>query len=80
MAKFNIINTTKTENRSGHAAYRMSKKEQFMSVVVTTMFGEEKYHGSTDDEIVRLATELCEKSKSAGIVSQTTASMILFLK
>ena len=61
MAKFNITNTIKTENRSGHAAYSMSKKEQLMTAVVTTMFGEEKYYGSTDDEIVRLATELCGK-------------------
>lgn len=61
MAKFNTTNTIKTENRSGHAAYRMSKKEQLMTAVVTTMFGEEKYYGSTDNEIVRLATELCEK-------------------
>lgn len=61
MAKFNKTNTIKTENCSGHAAYSMSKKEQLMTAVVTTMFGEEKYYGSTDNEIVRLATELCEK-------------------
>lgn len=61
MAKFNTTNTIKTENRSRHAAYSMSKKEQLMTAVVTTMFGEEKYYGSTDDEIVRLATELCKK-------------------
>ena len=42
MAKFNTTNTIKTENRSGHAAYRMSKKEQLMTAVVNTMFGEEK--------------------------------------
>ena len=61
MAKFNTTNTIKTENRSGHAAYRMSNKEQLMTAVVTTMFGEEKYYGSTDNEIVQLATELCKK-------------------
>ncbi len=61
MAKFNTTNTIKTENRSGHAAYRMSKKEQLMTAVVTTMFGEEKYYGSTDNEIIQLATELCKK-------------------
>ena len=32
-----------------------------MTAVVTTMFCEEKYYGSTDNEIVRLATDLCEK-------------------
>jgi hypothetical protein len=61
MAKFNTTNTIKTENRSHHEAYCMSKKEQLMSAVVNTMFGEEKYYGSTDNEIVQLATELCKK-------------------
>lgn len=61
MAKFNTTNTIKTENRSGHAAYRMNNKEQLMTAVVTTMFGEEKYYESTDNEIVQLATELCKK-------------------
>ena len=58
MAKFNTANTIKTENHSGYAAYSMSKKEQLMTAVVTTMFGEEKYYGSKDNEIVRLATDL----------------------
>lgn len=61
MAKFNTTNTIKTQNRSDYAAYRMSNKEQLMTAVVTTMFGEEKYYGSTDNEIVQLATELCKK-------------------
>ena len=38
MAKFNKTNTIKTENRSGHAAYSMSRKEQLMAAVVATMF------------------------------------------
>ena len=46
MAKFNTTNTIKTENHSGYAAYSMSKKEQLMTAVVTTMFGEEKYYSS----------------------------------
>ena len=44
MAKFNKTNTIKNENCSGHVAYSMSKKEQLMTAVVTTMFGEEKYY------------------------------------
>ena len=39
----------------------MNNKEQLMTAVVTTMLGEEKYYGSTDNEIVQLATELCKK-------------------
>lgn len=61
MAKFNTTNTIETKNRCGHAAYRMSNKEELMTAVVTTMFGEEKYYGSTDEKIVRLSTELCKK-------------------
>lgn len=57
MAKFNKTQTIKTENRSGHVAYKMSDKEQLVTAVLTTMFGEPKYYGSTDNEIVRLATE-----------------------
>lgn len=34
MAKFNTTNTIKTENRSGHTAYSMSKKELLMTAVL----------------------------------------------
>lgn len=60
MAKFNTTNTMKTKNRCGHVAYSMNPKEQLMSAVVTTMFGEKKYYGSTDNDIVQLAAGLCE--------------------
>lgn len=61
MAKFNKTNTNKIENCSGHVAYKMSTKEQLMTAVLSTMFGEAKYYGSTDDEIVTLATKVCKK-------------------
>lgn len=61
MAKFNTTNTNKTENKSGHVAYKMSNKEQLMTAVLGTMFGEVKYYGSTDDDIVQLVTKLCGK-------------------
>ena len=57
MAKFNQPNTIKTENRSGYPAYRMEKKEQLVTAVLTTMFGEPKYYGSTDNDIIRLVIE-----------------------
>ena len=57
MAKFNTSPTMKTTNRSGHAAYLMSDKEHLVTAVLTTMFGEPKYYGSTDYEIVRLAID-----------------------
>lgn len=61
MAKFNTTNTNKTENRNGHIAYAMSNKEQLMTAVLSTMFGEEKYYGSTDDDIISLATKICKR-------------------
>ncbi len=57
MAKFNQKNTNKTENRDGFPAYRMKLKEQLVSAVLTTMFGEPKFYGSTDSDIVKLATQ-----------------------
>ncbi len=56
MSKFNQTNTIKTVNRSGHAAYSMADKERLVTAVLTTMFGEPKHYGSTDSDIVRLAT------------------------
>jgi hypothetical protein len=56
MSKFNHHPTVKTTNRSGHVAYSMSDKEHFVSAVLTTTFGEPKFYGSTDNDIVRLAT------------------------
>lgn len=56
MSKFNQKPTIKTQNRSGHVAYSMRDKEHLVSAVLTTMFGEPKFYGSTDNDIVRLAT------------------------
>lgn len=64
MAKFNQKNTDKTLNRDNFPAYRMEMKEQLVSAVLTTMFGEPKFYGSTDGDIVRLATQ-CAKADPA---------------
>ena len=64
MSKFNKTNTNKTENRSGYSAYKMPEKEQLVAAVLTTMFGEPKFYGSTDDDIVDLATK-CAKTDPA---------------
>lgn len=55
MAKFNEKEKIKTVNRSGYAAYAMSKKEQLVTAALATMIGETKYYGSTDKDIVQLA-------------------------
>lgn len=60
MAKFNQPDTNMTVNRSGFPAYKMKKKTHLVTAALTTMFGEPKYYGSTDNDIVRLATHLCE--------------------
>ena len=58
MSKFNLSNSgsSKTTNRSGYAAYKMSDKERLVSAVLTVLCGEPKFCGSTDDDIIRLAT------------------------
>ena len=57
MAKFNSTNTNKTINRSGFPAYTMAAREHLVSAVLTTMFGEPKFYGTTDNDIVRLAAQ-----------------------
>ena len=59
MAKFNFKNTNKTVNRDGFPAYKLQDKEQLVTAVLTTMFGEQKFYGSTDSDIFVLATVLC---------------------
>ena len=61
MAKFNLPHTMKTTNQSGYPAYVMSEKEHLVTAVLTTLFGEPKYYGSTDNKIVSLATS-CAKN------------------
>lgn len=60
MSKFNKTNTIKTTNRSGYTAYAMKEKEQLVTAVLTSFFGEPKFYGSTDEDIVRLATKCAE--------------------
>ncbi|MCR5795972.1 MAG: TROVE domain-containing protein [Solobacterium sp.] len=55
MARFNIRNTNRIMNADGYPAYPMQEKEELMAAVLTSMFGEEKFYGRTDGNIVRLA-------------------------
>lgn len=64
MSKFNFKNTNKTENRDGFPAYKMQDKEQLVTAVLTTMFGEPKLYGSTDSDIFVLATVICGEEPS----------------
>lgn len=58
MAKFNQTNTNKTVNKSGHAAYAMKDKAKLVTQVLTTFFGEEKYYGNNDDELLQTAEKV----------------------
>ena len=55
MAKFNIRNTNRIMNAEGYPAYPMQEREELMAAVLTSMFGEDKFYGRTDDNIIRLA-------------------------
>lgn len=70
MAKFNEKNSLKTVNREGYAAYKMETKEQLAAAVLSTFFGENKYYGKTDDDIVKLA-ELCAKENPSFLCNLT---------
>ena len=56
MARFNQKNNDKAPNRADYPAFRMKEKEQLAAAALTSLFGERKYYGSTDMDIVRLAT------------------------
>ena len=56
MARFNRKNSEKIPNKEDFPAFRMKEKEQLAAAVLTSLFGEQKYYGSTDMDIVRLAT------------------------
>ena len=64
MAKFNQSNKgiNTTTNRCGFPAYKMADKERLVCAVLTSMFGEQKFYGSTNNDIVRLATQ-CAKAE-----------------
>lgn len=58
MSKFNQTKTMKTTNRSGHAAYSMTDKNQLVTMVLTTFFNEKKYYGDNSSKLVQLAEKV----------------------
>ena len=61
MAKFNLKPTDRTVNRQGFPAYRMEDREKLVTAALTTMFGEPKFYGSTDSDIVVLAARIARE-------------------
>jgi hypothetical protein len=64
MAKFNTkaVSNVKTENRCGFPAYKQGDEARLVSAVLTSFFGEPKFYGSTDNEIMTLAGTIIEKN------------------
>lgn len=50
----------RTENRSGHAAYRMDDRTKLVTMALTTMLGEPKHYGDTTDDLISLAERMCK--------------------
>jgi hypothetical protein len=44
MSKFNTPSVIKTENISGHEAYKMSDKDKLITQVLTSFFNEDKFY------------------------------------
>ena len=60
MSKFNTTNTNKTLNCEGHVAYNLEDKTKLVTMVCTTFFNENKYYGDNSNELVKLASKLCD--------------------
>lgn len=61
MSKFNQTNTNKTVNKSGHTAFSMKDKEKLMTMVLTTLFNEQKFYGDNSKELVKIAERVAVK-------------------
>lgn len=51
MSKFNQNQTTRTVNKSGHAAYKMGDKSKLVTQVLTSFFNEKKFYGDNSGEM-----------------------------
>lgn len=51
MSKFNQNQTTRTVNKSGHAAYKMGDKSKLVTQVLTSFFNEKKFYGDNSSEM-----------------------------
>ena len=61
MSKFNFNSSIKTENISGHAAYKMSDKEKLVTQVLTSLFNESKFYGDNSKDIVETVKKVIEE-------------------
>lgn len=75
MSKFNWNKTNFTFNKSGVKAYKLSDKEKLVSMVLTTMFGEDKFYGDNTSELVELAVDMIGKGEG-----QFVANLAVFAR
>ncbi len=75
MSKFNWNKTNFTFNKSGFKAYKLEDKEKLASMVLTTMFGEEKFYGDNTSELVSLAVDLIQRGEG-----QFVANLAVFAR
>ena len=63
MSKFNspVVNSTRTVNSCGHAAYSMKDKEKLITQVLTCFFNESKYYGDNSSEIEETIDRVIQK-------------------
>lgn len=78
MSKFNNTVTNTTTNRSGSVAYKMNDKERLVCAALTSMFCEPKFYGSTDNDIVTLATNLCQKGEGEFVAKLAVYARTVF--
>ena len=77
MSKFNFKNTNKTVNRDSFPAYKMQDKEQLVTAVLTTMFGDrrtarcdvEPYMRGRGGLLLRLSGRLVVSERRQGLYS-----------
>jgi hypothetical protein len=62
MSKFNVRNSIKTENISGHAAYKMSDKDKLITQVLTSLFNEAKYYGDNSEDIIETTRKVIKEN------------------
>ena len=61
MAKFNTTTTIKTENKSGHAAYKMRDKEKLVTQVLCSFFNEKKFYGDNTEDMKKTIQSVIKK-------------------
>lgn len=61
MSKFNQQQTTRTTNKSGHAAYKMTDKAKLVTQVLTSFFNEAKFYGDNSAEMQETIKRVIER-------------------